>query len=381
MAKRIKIWVGRIRFWAGLLLAQFVLFFILSKIPSAVRLFEQFFELKKDLHTLIFSRPAFSAGDVFYIVFVLVLGQLSVLLFQRNNRKKTLKNLFIILNAVYFNYLLFWVLLYFHPPLIEKFESKEPTLIEAKQLATLLLQKCQNSRLQVGEDERGVFTIINFETVKQDILLNQRQIPVEISTKKAVLQNSIKPSLFTAVMSYTGISGYYNPFSSEAQYNPNLPTSHIPATIAHESAHQMGFAREQEASFIGYFIGKNSENADVRYSTEFFALKSLLRFINQQDSLFVDQTIASFSEGMKRDFEYEKEFAAAHDGLLDVFFAFTNDLFLKSNQQEGSITYSYFVDLLIQYEKAQKKNRVSQRDSKNTNDEKKYSSIQRLARP
>ncbi|WP_376785804.1 hypothetical protein [Kaistella carnis] len=39
-----------------------------------------------------------------------------------------------------------------------------------------------------------------------------------------------------------------------------------------------------------------------------------------------------------------------HEGLLEVLFGYTNDLFLKSNQQEGSITYSYFIDLLLRYE-------------------------------
>ena len=36
---------------------------------------------------------------------------------------------------------------------------------------------------------------------------------------------------------------------------------------------------------------------------------------------------------------------------MNAFFAFTNDLFLKTNQQEGAVTYSYFVDLLVRYER------------------------------
>jgi hypothetical protein len=53
---------------------------------------------------------------------------------------------------------------------------------------------------------------------------------------------------------------------------------------------------------------------------------------------------------MKRDRNAEKLFIEKHAGLLDIFFGFTNDLFLKSNQQEGSVTYSYFIDLLLRYE-------------------------------
>ncbi len=379
MAKYIKTLTGRIRFWAGLLLAQFLLFFILSKIPAAIQFFEEFFELQKQAHMQLFSGLSFSAGDVLYILLFLLIAVIAVNIFKRSKRPSALKSGLIMLNVLYFVYQFFWGMLYFQPPLIEKLQGNEPTAAQAKELALIFLQKCKNSRTQVREDQNGVFRLVNSNDLQTVILAQQNEIPAEISTKKAALVNSVKPSLFAPVMSFTGISGYYNPFTAEAQYNPLLPSTQIPATIAHETAHQLGFAREQEASFIGYLIGRNAGNPELRYSTEFFALKSLLRSLSEKDSAFVEQTMASFSDGMQRDLEYERKFAEEHDGILDVFFGFTNDLFLKSNQQEGSITYSYFVELLIGYENSKKKNRVSQRDSKNTNDEKKYSSIQRLA--
>lgn len=55
---------------------------------------------------------------------------------------------------------------------------------------------------------------------------------------------------------------------------------------------------------------------------------------------------------MQRDRLAEKKFIKDHEGIMDIIFAFTNDLFLKSNQQEGTITYSYFVDLLLHYEQS-----------------------------
>ena len=152
-------------------------------------------------------------------------------------------------------------------------------------------------------------------------------------------------------MSFTGILGYYNPFTAEAQYNPGLPSSYLPLTLAHESAHQLGFAREQEANFIGYLIGVNSSNSELRYSTQYFTLKSLLNSIVYDDEKFVEYIIKNYSAGMKRDRAYEKQFVFQHQGWLNEFFGFTNNLFLKSNQQEGSVTYSYFIDLLVRYEK------------------------------
>ena len=51
---------------------------------------------------------------------------------------------------------------------------------------------------------------------------------------------------------YGGFLGYYNPFSGEAQVNTKVPAFIIPFTACHEIGHQLGFASESEASFVGY---------------------------------------------------------------------------------------------------------------------------------
>lgn len=242
-------------------------------------------------------------------------------------------------------------MLYFQTPIIKKLEKQEkPSLDKAKKLALIYLEKCKVTRKLVPEDKNGIFVVKDVKPIEQQILLQQQKLPQYISDKKASSINSIKPSLFKRVMNFTGILGYYNPFTAEAQYNSQLPSSFIPFTLAHETSHQLGFAREQEANFIGYLVGIHSENLELRYSTEYFTLKSLLRFIVEDDPNFVKSVIRNYSEGMKKDRLYEKNFIMRHQGWLDDFFGFTNNLFLKSNQQEGAITYSYFIDLLLNYE-------------------------------
>lgn len=366
-------------FWAGFLLAQFLFFYLMSKWTKAVLFFELFFERQKNWHLSVFAELPFSVGDLFYILLILSLILSLFYVFKRKYRQKILTTTLIILNVLYFTYQIFWGMLYFQPPLIEKLGTEEPSAEDAKELTEYFLQKCIESRRKVKEDKKGVFEIKNFHKIKSEIIKNQQKLPAEITFKDSMQQISIKPSLFKIILSYTGISGYYNPFTAEAQYNSELPDTHLPTTIAHETAHQLGFAREQEASFIGYLLGKSSQDEDLKYSTDFYALKSLLRSFPPEDSAYVKDVTARFSDAMQRDRNFELDFAAKHDGFLEVIFGFTNNLFLKSNRQEGSITYSYFVDLLLRYETAQKKNRVSQRDSKNTNDEKKYSLTQRPA--
>lgn len=365
------------RFWAGILLAQFLLFFVFSKLKFMISFFEYFFEIQKSFHQTLFSWIPFSIGDVLYVL----LGAFILFCIIKNFKKKTrnagLLRLLIGINSFYFIYQIFWGMLYFQTPIIDKLkkgDQSDTSLERRKELALQYLEKCKTTRKLVSQDKNGVFIVTDLEKIQKEILYQQSKLPALISNKKAPQINSFKPSLFKYVMSFTGILGYYNPFTAEAQYNSELPSTFLPFTSAHESSHQLGFAREQEANFVGYLIGIHSGNLELRYSTEYYTLKSLLNSIAYEDENFVKTALKNYSPEMKKDRLYERAFIYKHQGLLDDFFGFTNNLFLKSNQQEGSVTYSYFIDLLLHYEKIvlKQKNRIRRYDSKNTNDEKKF---------
>ncbi len=312
--------------------------------------FESFFEIQKKIHQLLFSWIPFSFGDLIYILLGISLFYLMIKSFKKKKSHGSVLRILILINIFYFTYQIFWGMLYFQKPIIAKLSETEITLKKKKTLALKYLEKCKQTRALVKE-VNGIFKLSDINNIQSEILNQQTKLPSFISNKKANAVNSFKPSLFKNVMNFTGILGYYNPFTAEAQYNAELPSSYLPFTLAHESSHQLGFAREQEANFIGYLIGVNSSNVELRYSTEYFTLKSLLNSIIYEDEKFVADILESYSEGMKRDRAYEKQFVLKHQGWLNDFFGFTNNLFLKSNQQEGSVTYSYFIDLLIRYEK------------------------------
>ncbi|MDQ0591650.1 hypothetical protein QFZ37_000019 [Chryseobacterium ginsenosidimutans] len=317
-----------------------------------ISFFEIFFEIQKSVHQIIFSWIPFSFGDILYTSLGIFLLYSIIKCFKKNSRNKSLLHALIIINIFYFTYQIFWGMLYFQTPIIKKLSSQEePNVEKAKILALRYLDKCKETRKLVTEDKNGIFIVKDLKTVQKEILFQQAKLPKNISSKKATEINSFKPSIFKNVMSFTGILGYYNPFTAESQFNSQLPNTLIPFTSAHESSHQLGFAREQEANFIGYLIGINSKNPELRYSTEYFTLKSLLNFIVDEDPEFVKSVLKKYSPDMKKDRAYEKAFILKHQGLLDDFFGFTNNLFLRSNQQEGAITYSYFIDLLLNYEK------------------------------
>ena len=342
------------RFWASVLLAQFFLFYFLSKSETAIAFFNRLFEFKKQFHQTIFSKIPFSLGDILYILIVLFLLYLIFNLFKKEKRRECALIILIFFNIFYFTYQIFWGMLYFQAPILSQLSKNDITLNETKSLSLKYLKSCIKDREQVSENKNGVFEITNLKKIESAILQEQLKLPKNFSNKKMTLINDFKPSLFKSVMSFTGILGYYNPFTSEAQYNAELPATYLPFTLAHESSHQLGFAREQEANFIGYLIGGSSENKPLKYSTDLFALKSLLAYISVYDPVFSKYVIANYSSKMKRDRQNDKIFVKNHEGFLDRIFLISNNLFLKSNQQEGNITYSYFTVMLIKYERTKK---------------------------
>ena len=158
MEKKNKSIKRKLRFWAGVWFAQILLFYIFSKISSAVCLFESFYEWKKDFFGFVFSKLGFSAGDVLY--FMLGLGLLFSLvkIFQKKSRKKYTLKLLISWNVFYFVYQCFWGMLYFQQPIISKLSEKPPTEEEIKSLAVKYLNRCLHSRNRVKEGrQRSIY--------------------------------------------------------------------------------------------------------------------------------------------------------------------------------------------------------------------------------
>ena len=77
---------------------------------------------------------------------------------------------------------------------------------------------------------------------------------------------SVKFSFYGYLANYLGFSGYYNPFTGEAQVNTTVPRFVQPFTTCHEIGHQLGYAKEKEANFCGFLATKSSPDPAFRYS-------------------------------------------------------------------------------------------------------------------
>lgn len=337
------------RSWGILFILQLLLFFGISKSTLLTAKFIAFFEWRKEIQQSLCSDFKFSVGDIVYVILGLFFILLISTLFSKKGRKKGSLVLLISLNIFYFIYQTFWGTMYFEPPMIERLPSEKINITETKKRYLQYINLCNEARKQANEDENGVFEIQNIDVLKKEIVLQQGHLSQKLNFKKNNHIISIKPSLFEKIMNKTGVFGYYNPFTAEAQYNPNLPDTMIPFTLAHETAHQLGYAREQEANFVGFLMSEHSKNTDLKYSTSLFVLKQLNRYIAQFDTDFLEEKGDLVSEKVKRDLQSETNFRENSKGLTRRFFLTSNDLFLKSNQQKGRVSYSYFIELFLRY--------------------------------
>jgi hypothetical protein len=147
---------------------------------------------------------------------------------------------------------------------------------------------------------------------------------------------------------YTGIAGIYMPFTGEANVNILVPDATLPSTICHEMAHQRGFAREDEANFIGYLACKYSNDADFQYSGYLLALIYSMNALYAYDEASYYELVKTYSPGLVRDLKYDSDFWKQFEGPAEKAQERINDAYLKSNKQaDGIYSYGRMVDLLL----------------------------------
>lgn len=162
--------------------------------------------------------------------------------------------------------------------------------------------------------------------------------------------SSMKPSLFGILGNYMGYSGYYNPFSGEAQVNTYVPDFLVPFVTCHEIAHQAGYAKENEANFIGFLAARQSRDSSMLYSAYFNMFLYANGQLRRLDSAQARRNLDSLRPGPRADIKAYKAYLQAYDTPVGAFVDAFYDRFLRLNQQPaGSATYSRVILWIVAY--------------------------------
>lgn len=245
-----------------------------------------------------------------------------------------------------------WGFNYYRTPFErELFLTKdEYSLQDLLELYSYLAEEANDLRTKVEEDKNGIMTINESgkNLLKRAPLgyTNAANDYKEIGGK----YHHPKPILLSPLLSYTGITGVYSPFTGEANVNIHIPKMSIPVTAMHELAHQRGFASEDEANFIAFLTCTYHPDVDYQYSGYLLALSYTGNEIYSLDEEAYQEVKNLLSQDILNDMSVKYEYWEKHEGLIERFSNKVNDTYLKANGvSEGVESYSLVVQYLLGY--------------------------------
>ncbi|MBN4047163.1 DUF3810 domain-containing protein [bacterium AH-315-P13] len=337
------------------IIPQYLIVKLLSNYPDFVEIYYSngLYQFTSKATRYVFGWLPFSVGDLLYSIAGIYI--IRWLIINRNRITKDTKSWFIdvfaAVSLVYFAFHLFWGLNYYRLPLHETLNLKNTYNTEELLTATQKLIKKSNELH---------FNITKNDSVKVEMpfskneLLNKTTNGYEALAKiyphLVYTPNSLKLSLYSLPLTYMGFSGYLNPFSNEAQIDGLIPLYKYPTTASHEVAHQIGYAAENEANFIGGLATIHNENIYFKYSGYIFALRHCLNEIYRRDEGCYEELVATVNKGILKNYQESFDFWKSYQNPLEPIFKSTFNSFLKANNQDKGIeSYSYAVALFVNY--------------------------------
>ena len=252
------------------------------------------------------------------------------------------------LNAFYW----MWGFNYFRVPLRNRLGivQTERTPEQLESLCLLLAEAANRTRSGLEENNEGIFV---FQGGQREAL---KLIPAAYANLGKILPlfdrrvYRPKPVLASELMSYAGISGIFIPFTEEANVNVADPPLLVGSSAAHETAHFLGIASEDEANFTAYLACLASDSPELEYSGLMLALIHAGNALSRVDRSAYADLWKSYSDAVVRDLDQYNAYLQSHQGEVAETVDKVNDNYLKANgQAAGVASYGQMVDLLLDY--------------------------------
>jgi hypothetical protein len=257
-----------------------------------------------------------------------------------------------LVSKIYLFFHIIWGFNYYRLPIHEQLEIDNTyTTYELIDFTEKLISK--TNRLHVSLKENDSLPV-NFKYTHSEIsslIFDGIETVNEPKLNLSYGRQNLKKSFFSLPLTYGGFGGYINPFTLEAQYNYNIPTFKWPTTFTHEVAHQMGFAKENEANFIACLVGMYHPDESFRYATHGFALKQCLNELYRRDPEIFQEWLTCVNYGVIENYRELQEFWEDYQNPVEPLLKVMYGSYLNANNQpEGMSSYSYVVALLVNYD-------------------------------
>jgi hypothetical protein len=253
---------------------------------------------------------------------------------------RSLGEIAIAASAVLLWFYFFWGMNYFRQPLDESLQFPEASPDSAAVRRYL--------EGAIAEVNAGWMPLPEWAMAELDseIEAGYRRVVAALNLQLTSGNRRPKTPLIPAILDYTLTSGIFGPLFHEVHLNARLLAVEQPFVLAHEKAHQIGYAREGECNFLAALVCLTSDDPRVRYSGQFGVIgRARFHAHAAHDSL----------RALVRP-EVLEDFAAVRDRMQRFYGPVAKwaekwyDLYLKANQVEGGVeNYDEVIDLLIRW--------------------------------
>lgn len=238
---------------------------------------------------------------------------------------------------------LLWGFNYFRPGLESRmgWERSKPDEKTFRSVLSLLIENANKTRSKLDHSQYSELNLLvedsyrkNSDLLKIDYYQGQRRP---------------KTMLLSSYFAKSEVSGYFGPLFNEVHVNYYLLPLDYPFTLAHEKAHQLGFASEAEANMIAFIVCLSSEDVRLQYSA---SLHMLLYFLNDAHDLpDYKEIIKKLDDEVISDIMMKQEYyTKLADKHLSKIQEKANDLYLKSNRiDKGVKNYNQVVGLVLSW--------------------------------
>lgn len=226
--------------------------------------------------------------------------------------------------------------------------TEEITNAQLKTVTEYFAILATESATGVPRDENGVCA-----SDRERILEHSAELYAGLERDFPCLQGPplpAKPIRLSRLLSYTDFTGFFFPFTGEANVNTDFPPAFFASTVAHELAHQRGVAKEQEANFVAVLACLRDGDPDYVYSAALLAYTHLGNALAEADRESWETVYAELSDLVRNDLEAERSYWARFDTAVQTVSNTVYENFMYSYDQTlGLRSYGACVDLLVNY--------------------------------
>ena len=275
-------------------------------------------------------------------------------LVKRGERGKRLYRLLITLAAaglgIYALFCALWGVYYYADDFAARsgFVSDEISTEQLARVTRYFADLANEYAPQVPRDKNGLCC-----SDRAEILRRSDEVYAEIEREIPCLEGPAlraKGIVCSKIMSYVDFTGFFFPFTAEANVNMDSPVCDLAATVAHELAHQRGVAKEQEANFVAVLASLTYGDPDYCYSACLLAYTHLGNALYRADHAAWEEVFDGLDEAVVRDLRATALYWRRYDTPVRTASNTVYEGFLHSYDQTlGLKSYGKCVDLLVNY--------------------------------